>query len=362
MTFSRANPLGWALFEELTSAQMNIIDLNQSRAIDGVDGGVYNLGGPLTINGTVNISNLVATVTTGDDLVLDNLTVNVNADIEDLNVFGSALFDSSSDLSVDSVATNFTGVSVLFTGGQVSFASGTLVNVQTNIQFLSGADIDFLNGSATVVSSAATWTFQNVPTFTSGFTNLGTSTFIGLPFFDAGIELDAGELVYYDAAVQWDVRIPFALGGKPGQDVFTYYEWGHATNCWRQINNSAWPVYLYSLPQGLLGDTAVTIVDASVRVHAANLSGTPTGTTEFTMWVADQDMSRTTRTITDASPNSTAHDADWAGPNLGYDPATQTLGCVFLGYRGGDTLASPSKYYEPRTLKLTLSTTAKGVY
>lgn len=41
MSFSRANPLGWGLFEELTSSQMNTIDLNQSKAVDGTAYGAY---------------------------------------------------------------------------------------------------------------------------------------------------------------------------------------------------------------------------------------------------------------------------------------------------------------------------------
>lgn len=42
MSFSRANSLGWAMFEVLTSTQMNAIDLNQSRALDGNAGGDYS--------------------------------------------------------------------------------------------------------------------------------------------------------------------------------------------------------------------------------------------------------------------------------------------------------------------------------
>lgn len=41
MTLVRANPAGWALFELLTSGQMNIIDSQMPSALDGTDGGTY---------------------------------------------------------------------------------------------------------------------------------------------------------------------------------------------------------------------------------------------------------------------------------------------------------------------------------
>jgi hypothetical protein len=41
MTFSRVNPGGWAMFEVLTSSQMNTLDINHSNALDGAGGGVY---------------------------------------------------------------------------------------------------------------------------------------------------------------------------------------------------------------------------------------------------------------------------------------------------------------------------------
>ncbi len=50
MSFSRSNPLGWALYEVLTSAQMNALDIDHANAIDGADGGTYTPGSPLNIN------------------------------------------------------------------------------------------------------------------------------------------------------------------------------------------------------------------------------------------------------------------------------------------------------------------------
>jgi hypothetical protein len=41
MTFTRVKALGWALYEELTSAQMNALDIDHANAVDGAAGGSY---------------------------------------------------------------------------------------------------------------------------------------------------------------------------------------------------------------------------------------------------------------------------------------------------------------------------------
>lgn len=48
MSFTRAKPGGWALFEILTSAQMNLIDTQLENALDGANGGTYSPIAPLT--------------------------------------------------------------------------------------------------------------------------------------------------------------------------------------------------------------------------------------------------------------------------------------------------------------------------
>lgn len=52
MTFARVNSLGWALFEELTSAQMNTMDIDHIAAVDGAGGGSYNIAAPLAFFGS----------------------------------------------------------------------------------------------------------------------------------------------------------------------------------------------------------------------------------------------------------------------------------------------------------------------
>ncbi len=50
--FSRANPAGWVHGDKLSPAQVNQIDIEHAAAIDGINGGVYPLGGKLTLTGS----------------------------------------------------------------------------------------------------------------------------------------------------------------------------------------------------------------------------------------------------------------------------------------------------------------------
>lgn len=57
MTFSRAKPTGWTdNVDTITAAQINQIDLNQSRAIDGNAGGTYIPSGALTLGGSAGVT------------------------------------------------------------------------------------------------------------------------------------------------------------------------------------------------------------------------------------------------------------------------------------------------------------------
>lgn len=49
MTFSRAKAIGYAMHEMMTSAEANVIDVNQSRAVDGYAGGSYDPSAPIII-------------------------------------------------------------------------------------------------------------------------------------------------------------------------------------------------------------------------------------------------------------------------------------------------------------------------
>jgi hypothetical protein len=51
MTFARVKPSGWIDGERLYASQVNALDVNVSRALDGTNGGTYTLLSPLTVGG-----------------------------------------------------------------------------------------------------------------------------------------------------------------------------------------------------------------------------------------------------------------------------------------------------------------------
>ncbi|MBU1785293.1 MAG: hypothetical protein KKG95_08160 [Candidatus Omnitrophica bacterium] len=51
MSFTRAKPLGWVQGEKVTPTEINHIDVNQSRALDGTNGGLYTPASTLNILG-----------------------------------------------------------------------------------------------------------------------------------------------------------------------------------------------------------------------------------------------------------------------------------------------------------------------
>jgi hypothetical protein len=55
MTFSRVNPGGWAMYEVLTSSQMNTLDINMTNALDGAAGGTYTPTATLELDGSAGL-------------------------------------------------------------------------------------------------------------------------------------------------------------------------------------------------------------------------------------------------------------------------------------------------------------------
>lgn len=112
MTFPRVNLLGWALFEELTSAQMNQLDIDHSNAVDGLNGGTYNLSAELRFeNDTVFIEMLEGTNGTFTDFeVTDDLDVGGDQTIAGtLQVTSYASFRQNNTIVADADETLFDG-------------------------------------------------------------------------------------------------------------------------------------------------------------------------------------------------------------------------------------------------------------
>jgi hypothetical protein len=55
MSFTRAKPSGWVTLDQITPAQINHIDVNQSNAIDGAAGGVYAPTSPIGLSNDLEI-------------------------------------------------------------------------------------------------------------------------------------------------------------------------------------------------------------------------------------------------------------------------------------------------------------------
>jgi len=69
MTFSRANPSGWSTGNQLTPAQINALDLDHSRAVDGYAGGVFTPSAAIGLQGT---GGFYGNVKTGRTVTIEN--------------------------------------------------------------------------------------------------------------------------------------------------------------------------------------------------------------------------------------------------------------------------------------------------
>ena len=89
MSFTRVKPLGWALFELLTSGQMNQLDIDHANALDAAAGGTYAPTGDITLSGA-NGGRLL--LTSGNFLTLTNSTLSTAGS-------GTANFNGSGGLT-----------------------------------------------------------------------------------------------------------------------------------------------------------------------------------------------------------------------------------------------------------------------
>lgn len=165
MTLVEAKAGGWAVDEILTSTQMNTLQSELVKAVDGDGGGTYTLSAPL--------------IFTGDDVRLDSddidivaggeLTVLASATLA-IEASGQLLVEASGTLNCDGAANIRTGALVTVeSGGNVLFESGSDLTVENGATFLveqgvaatlqmgSGASSIFFTGSTLDVKSTATF-------------------------------------------------------------------------------------------------------------------------------------------------------------------------------------------------------------
>lgn len=85
MTFARAKPLGYTDdVDVLPAAELNTIDLNQSRALDGNAGGSYAPSGAVIINGSgLQSNNILASTVNGLLTLAGGLLISSQRDLDD---------------------------------------------------------------------------------------------------------------------------------------------------------------------------------------------------------------------------------------------------------------------------------------
>ena len=137
MTLSEAKAGGWSSEELLTSAQMNALQSELIKAVDGAGGGTYTLTAPLIFS--------------GDDVRFDSDDVDIVAGGE-LSVLASAT------LAIES-----SGLLLVEAGGQLIVQSSGLMQVAGDLEIVvggnlnveSGGALDILSGGALDVQSGA---------------------------------------------------------------------------------------------------------------------------------------------------------------------------------------------------------------
>ncbi len=108
MSFSLVNTTGWTNGDILTATQINTLDSDHAKAIDGSGGGTYNLSNQLTLGGdVVRIESLEAPIIYGDcnlqgnlvctqDIHCQNLIANNTIlGLNGINVSGEAVFSNT---------------------------------------------------------------------------------------------------------------------------------------------------------------------------------------------------------------------------------------------------------------------------
>ena len=196
---TRANSFTWGTGDPLTSAQINHIDTELVKAIDGVGGGTYTSPNEIVIGGA--------------GLHLRDVGHHVGAG-------GVVTFDAGSMLQIKG---NFDSYSGSKYWGEFLFGTGGLtanVNFDSfaNVTFMSGSDLMFASGAVVTSNSGTdlkgTWKFHSSATLESYcqsffYNELRISGASGHLMVTSGAELQA----YSGSTVQFDSGSSTALNG-----------------------------------------------------------------------------------------------------------------------------------------------------
>ncbi len=102
MTFGRAKNQGWTNdVDTITGPELEILDVNQSRALDGTAGGVYSPSSELAVNGSgLSTDNLQDSTFNGDVIVRGRLDLDGNGGRITKRVDTSTLGDADADITL----------------------------------------------------------------------------------------------------------------------------------------------------------------------------------------------------------------------------------------------------------------------
>ena len=125
MSFDRAKPAGWTPGQKLTATQINTIDTNLTKAIDGDGGGPYSPSSAIVITGSLECDDLKTSTAASDGEHV------INKDYLE----GSAGIEYGTYVPTISVQQNVTSTSVLQAryyriGTQVTVYAGTTHQAQ----------------------------------------------------------------------------------------------------------------------------------------------------------------------------------------------------------------------------------------
>ncbi len=167
MTLVAAKPGGWNLEDVLTSDEMNTLQEELLKAIDGVGGGTYTLSAPLVLDGeTVTLSNVGgATFTAGAVLALTegaDMTVGENSTIALatgalLTIADGANITLSGDMTLTGTGDIIVEDNALVTfqdGSGLDLEAGSTLNLQGNITMQATGTMSVAAG-ATITADTA---------------------------------------------------------------------------------------------------------------------------------------------------------------------------------------------------------------
>jgi hypothetical protein len=210
MTLVAVKPGGWDVEEVLTSDQMNALQVELLKAIDGAAGGSYTLTAPLVLDGEAVQFAATATVLDGATLELDDGATLVANDGSIIAVDGGAELNvedggevnvrDGGRIDIEAGADiNVTGDINVPTGGEINIKDGGRIDVEENggINLLDGAALHAIDGSLITLDGTVNMTATGELNLASGADIIGADG-AQIHVFDAeDLLIDSSSLVAF---------------------------------------------------------------------------------------------------------------------------------------------------------------------